>query len=798
MPTGPLDPGEQPTPSSPAASAPSPSAPLPPAPLPPGPLPPAPLPPGPLPPGPLPSAPLPPGPLPPAPSPPSPGCTSWEDPGEDPGEWLTWVWESMSAGQSPPAEDQDAVLARALASLDTSPATAEDQDVVQAAELESLGWDIARPAAPGGSGLPGLVEEGFWDRSGGQGWGFGAGGAADRLLPGPVLAGLTDDAWQAGLSTLTDDELIGVLCAQRRLGSRAAAGELAAVAELASRRQAQVQAEGGSHALEHADDEIAAALTLTRSGASTLLSLALGLDRLPLTMRALTTGEIDRFKAMVIADEVASLDNEHAAAVETAIIADAGRQTSGQLRAAVRRAVIAADPAAARRRKEQAARDARVETRPEPSGTASLMGRDLSPAAVLAADKHLSALARGLKAAGADGTLSQLRASVFLALLTSQPLGSLVPAAASAGMGRSIAPVSAASARSPEGVPGFGAPWPGTPGTGEWRPTLSGSVNLTLPLSTWLGWSDLPGHVPGYGPVDADDSRDLADALAASPATRWCLTLTDSAGHPIAHGCARAGPPSAHRHRPGASPPSAGSPGKSPGGTGPPGADPGNEGAPGASPPSAGPPGKSPRGTGPPGKSPRGTGPPGKSPGSTGPPGADPGSTGPPGADPGSTGPPGSRPQGTWPAEMSPGGGRPLDCLPRGRQGDRPRGIVVCSGEWLAAIKITHLETVNCSHQRESSGYAPAPTLRHLIQVRQRHCAFPGCRRPAARCDLDHTVPFHRGGRTCWCNIAPVCRTHHTAKQAPGWGLDQPDPGTMIWTTPAGRRYITGPATYPG
>jgi hypothetical protein len=34
-------------------------------------------------------------------------------------------------------------------------------------------------------------------------------------------------------------------------------------------------------------------------------------------------------------------------------------------------------------------------------------------------------------------------------------------------------------------------------------------VNLTMPLATWLGLSDAPGHVTGFGPLDADDSRDL-------------------------------------------------------------------------------------------------------------------------------------------------------------------------------------------------------------------------------------------------------------------------------------------------
>ena len=91
------------------------------------------------------------------------------------------------------------------------------------------------------------------------------------------------------------------------------------------------------------------------------------------------------------------------------------------------RAVLALDPDAARKRREKAQRDARVECWTEPAGTWSLAGRDLPPAAVLAADRHIDTAARDLKNAGAGGTLEQLRAAVFLALLTSRPLYTLLP-----------------------------------------------------------------------------------------------------------------------------------------------------------------------------------------------------------------------------------------------------------------------------------------------------------------------------------------------------------------------------------
>jgi hypothetical protein len=94
--------------------------------------------------------------------------------------------------------------------------------------------------------------------------------------------------------------------------------------------------------------------------------------------------------------------------------------------ALVRRAVLSADPAAARRRKEAALQDARVEAFPEHAGTAGLAGRDLCPVDVLAADKHLTALAQAMKAAGITGTLDVLRAHAYLHLLSGQPASTLL------------------------------------------------------------------------------------------------------------------------------------------------------------------------------------------------------------------------------------------------------------------------------------------------------------------------------------------------------------------------------------
>ena len=546
-----------------------------------------------------------------------------------------------------------------------------------------------RPAGPE------PIAAGWWSRAAGDGGGFAAGGMADDLPPGPVLAGLTADRHAAGLGRLTDDELIGVLRAARRLASWSASLELAAVSDLMRRRIDQ-EAAGQAGMAEHADAEIAAALTLTGRAAGGLLDLAMALDRLPLTARALEAGTIDLPRAMVIVEEVAGLGDEHVAGVEARVLARAEGWTTTKLRAATRRAVIAADPGAARKRKERAQRDARVERWAEQAGTAALAGRDLPPAGALAADQHVSELARALQASGAAGTMDQLRAQVFIALLTGQPVASLLRSGETPGLlrsgdtpgllspGNTTGPLRSGDTPGllPSGdIPGL-LPSHNIPG----RPALPGMVNLTMPLATWLGASQAPGEVPGFGTLDADDCRSLGQAMAAHPRTRWCLTITDENGHPVAHGCAR-------RRR---GPPPSEDPALPPGDTARPAAD-------------------------------------------------------------------------------------------------RAAGIAA----WMAGLELEWLETGVCAHRRESAGYRPPGSLQHLIRVRQQGCAFPGCGRPARRCDLDHTVPYEAGGRTCECNLAPLCRKHHRCKQAEGWRLEQPEPGVLVWQTPSGRTCTITPTEYP-
>jgi hypothetical protein len=102
-----------------------------------------------------------------------------------------------------------------------------------------------------------------------------------------------------------------------------------------------------------------------------------------------------------------------------------------------------------------------------------------------------------------------------------------------------------------------------------------------------------------------------------------------------------------------------------------------------------------------------------------------------------------------------------------------------------------------CAHTAVSESYRPPPRTREHITARDVTCRSRHCGQPAWRGDLDHTIPWHKGGLTCTCNLGPLCRGHHQLKQHPGWTLTQTEPGTFTWTTSAGRTYTVSPDTHP-
>jgi hypothetical protein len=91
--------------------------------------------------------------------------------------------------------------------------------------------------------------------------------------------------------------------------------------------------------------------------------------------------------------------------------------------------------------------------------------------------------------------------------------------------------------------------------------------------------------------------------------------------------------------------------------------------------------------------------------------------------------------------------------------------------------------------------YKPTARQRAYLAARDERCRFPGCRRPAHRCDIDHTQDAALGGATCICNLAHFCRRHHTVKHHTAWTVRQLGRGVLEWTSPTGRRYEDRPPT---
>ena len=146
----------------------------------------------------------------------------------------------------------------------------------------------------------------------------------------------------------------------------------------------------------------------------------------------------------------------------------------------------------------------------EDSGNAALMGRELPPDEVLAAEERIAWWARrAAQGRGLDGGMDELRARAYLDLLLgkdSRPGGS------------------PARARQPGAASGG----------------FAGRVTLTAPLATLARLADRPGELSGLGPVDPWLTRDLATAAARNPKTTWCVTSPTTRGTPS--GTAAPGP----------------------------------------------------------------------------------------------------------------------------------------------------------------------------------------------------------------------------------------------------------------
>jgi hypothetical protein len=319
------------------------------------------------------------------------------------------------------------------------------------------------------------------------------------MAPGPELAAVL-----AGLdvNAVSGYDRIVVLRASQRMVSHFQAQVYDAMAAITDAVEDLEECSDPMWAPEMAAAEIRAALCLTRRAADNELETALALrDQLPQIHDALAGGVIDYRRAKTLLYGTTHLPDEAAQTVVDTILERAGRLTTGQLAALIRRLAIQVDPDDAHRRYTQATAQRRVVMEPTEAGTANLLGLELAPDRVAAVTRRINQIAQSLKTAGEERSMDQLRADVFVDLLH--------------GKNR------------------------------DHTATSRGVVDITVGLDTLAGLVDDPGELAGYGSVIADIARQTVDQQHDA---EWRYTITHpESGMPLHVGVTRRRPNASQR-----------------------------------------------------------------------------------------------------------------------------------------------------------------------------------------------------------------------------------------------------------
>jgi hypothetical protein len=587
--------------------------------------------------------------------------------------------------------------------------------------------------------VPGLEHLGTLDTTG-----FTQGEPADVMPAGTLLAALADNA-TADLAALDDGQLLGLASAGRRLAARGAWTEATAVGEFAARRQAAVASgdRGAKARAEYAAVDVAMELLLSDHQAAEKITIARALRRrLPRTSAALAAGLLDEYKAKIIAETTAPLTDKDAAQADEILAAAAPVLRYGQLWNQARRVAAALDPEAAARKKEEAKGNARVYRFREPSGLAGISARDMSPEDILAAWQHITTRARAMRAAGVPGSMQVLYARAFADLLTERgPVADLAARNGPPGTGTSTADTDAAWYAADAADADFdGEPFQPAPGGDENEESDQSGCgdasedSASEDSGTAAGQSGNTASRPQRAPVAALINITVPASTAWENGTQpgYVAGFGDIDAESARNLLAMAAGHPQTRWCVTVI-----------------GAD-GTAQAHGCAA----------------GRHPY---------------------------DPGiATKDPNQHRTGGGERD---GPASPPDTASTGTGGSRT-GQQTAQQLRRLGVELALIAKGTCDHARRQDRHDPSRLLRHIIWARQATCPAPGCGADAIYNDIDHTVPHDQGGATCEENLSPPCRRHHKVKQIPGWNLRQDAPGEMIWTTPTGRQYRTGPTRY--
>jgi 5-methylcytosine-specific restriction protein A len=137
----------------------------------------------------------------------------------------------------------------------------------------------------------------------------------------------------------------------------------------------------------------------------------------------------------------------------------------------------------------------------------------------------------------------------------------------------------------------------------------------------------------------------------------------------------------------------------------------------------------------------------------------------------------------------------------------RPRVVVLLMPEQLASGEYG-LDTCDAAlHRLVVSGRSctidygrevrvATARQRELLDLRDHHCRWPGCDRPASWCDAHHVWFWEQGGPTDLDNLVLLCRRHHRRLHRPGYRAKLLPDATFEITRPDGTTEQSDPPGY--